>query len=135
MELLSLGGLVPGLRTEDLFLGISQPRNAKLANVFYRLKHIEACGTGLRRIMQHYEELPEKPAIAATHGAFVLTLPNMNHIMPLHTAPQSRLKAQHQIILDYMKEKGSVTNETIQQILSVKQTRAYVVIREMWRRV
>jgi ATP-dependent DNA helicase RecG len=30
MEFVSLGGLVPGLRKEDLFAGISQPRNEKL---------------------------------------------------------------------------------------------------------
>jgi len=42
IEFVSLGGLMPGLRAEDLFVGVSQPRNEKLANVFYRLKHIEA---------------------------------------------------------------------------------------------
>ena len=48
IEFVSLGGLVTGLWIEDLFVGVSQPRNEKLANVFYRLKHIEAYGTGKR---------------------------------------------------------------------------------------
>ncbi|MCL1951918.1 MAG: putative DNA binding domain-containing protein [Oscillospiraceae bacterium] len=131
MEFVSLGGLVPGLRTEDLFLGVSQPRNEKLANVFYRLRHIEAYGTGLRRIMQYYEDLPVKPSIEATHNAFMLTLPNRNYVQPLGTKQSRAPKAQHQIVLDYLKTHDAVTNGAVQELLSVRQTRAYGVIREM----
>ena len=129
MEFVSLGGLVPGLSVEDLFLGVSQPRNEKLANVFYRLKHIEAYGTGLRRIMQLYEDLNEKPQITATHGAFMLTLPNMNRMRPLRA--KKRQKPQHKAVLDYLQRNPFISNEIVQGLLSVKQTRAYTVIREM----
>lgn len=129
IEFVSLGGLMPGLRKEDLFLGISQPRNERLANVFYRLKHIEAYGTGLRRIMQYYEQFDVKPEIEATHGAFMLTLPNMNHARPLTTKHQP--KPQHKIVLDYLQSHTFVTNKIVQELLSVRQTRAYAVIREM----
>ena len=129
IEFVSLGGLMPGLLIEDLFLGISQPRNEKLANVFYRLRHIEAYGTGLQRIMQYYEDCEVKPVITATHGAFMLTLPNMNYACPLRAKrPQ---KPQHKVVLDYLKNNPYITNDTIQELLSVKQTRAYTVIREM----
>jgi len=128
-EFVSLGGLVPGLRTEDLFVGISQPRNEKLANVFYRLKHIEAYGTGLRLIMQYYEDFEPKPEINATNGAFSLTLPNMNYVRPLHTVYKP--KHQHKAIIDYLQKKAFVTNEIVQELLLVKQTRAYTIIREM----
>ena len=129
IEFVSLGGLMPGLRAEDLFIGISQPRNEKLANVFYRLKHIEAYGTGLRRIMQYYDDFEKKPEITATHGAFMLTLPNMNYARPLRT--KRHPKPQHQAVLDYLRENPFITNEIVQKILSVKQTRAYAIIREM----
>ena len=129
IEFVSLGGLMPGLRAEDLFVGISQPRNEKLANVFYRLKHIEAYGTGLRLIMQCYEDFEVKPEITATHGAFMLTLPNMNYARPLRAARQP--KSQHQVVLEYLRNNGIVTNDIVQELLSVKQTRAYTVIREM----
>ena len=129
IEFVSLGGLMPGLRTEDLFLGVSQPRNEKLANVFYRLKHIEAYGTGLRRIMQYYEDFEVKPEITATHGAFMLTLPNMNYARPLKAKRQQ--KPQHKAVLDYLKNNPFITNEIVQDILSVKQTRAYTIIREL----
>lgn len=129
IEFVSLGGLVPGLHKEDLFLGVSQPRNEKLANVFYRLKYIEAYGTGLRRIMQRYEDFTAKPEITATHNAFMLALPNMNHLRPLNEKPP--LKPQHQEVLDYMQANPFITNEIVQKILSVKQTRAYAIIREL----
>lgn len=131
MEFVSLGGLMPGLRTEDLFIGVSQPRNEKLANVFYRLKYIEAYGTGLRRIMQYYDDFEVKPEITATHGGFMLTLPNMNYARPLKSKMFPQPKAQHKIVLDYLQENGSITNETVQELLLVKQTRAYIIIREM----
>jgi ATP-dependent DNA helicase RecG len=131
IEFVSLGGLVPGLRAEDLFVGVSQPRNEKLANVFYRLKHIETYGMGLRLIMQYYEHFEVKPEITATHGAFMLTLPNMNHARPLRAVHQP--KAQHKPVLDYLRGNGFITNETVQELLSVKQTRAYAIIREMVR--
>ena len=156
IEFVSIGGLMPGLQTEDLFLGVSQPRNEKLANIFYRLKHIEAYGTGLQRIMQHYEEFNVKPTIEATPGAFRLTLPNMNYVKPINyeslrsnvggfntvNEPRTTIydvsaeikrkpKHQHQVILNYLQENNFITNELVQKILSVKQTRAYTVIREM----
>jgi len=129
VEFVSLGGLMPGLRTEDLFVGVSQPRNEKLANVFYRLKHIEAYGTGLKLIMQYYEDLEAKPEINATNGAFSLTLPNMNYARPLRTVRSP--KRQHKVILDYLQHSPFITNEIVQEVLSIKQTRAYTIIREM----
>ena len=135
MEFVSLGGLVPGLHLDDLFIGVSQPRNDKLANIFYRLKHIEAYGTGLKRIMQHYEDFDVKPEITATAGAFVLTLPNMNYIRPFGIktpqSPQPQPKSQHKKVLDYLQDNEFITNEVVQELLTVKQTRAYAVIREM----
>ena len=129
MEFVSLGGLMPGLKIEDLFVGISQPRNEKLAHVFYRLKHIEAYGTGMQRIMQYYEDFEKKPVVEATNGAFVLTLPNMNYEKPLKT--QNEQKPQHKAVLTYLQSNSVITNEVVQEILSVKQTRAYTIIREM----
>jgi ATP-dependent DNA helicase RecG len=129
IEFVSLGGLMPGLRTEDLFIGVSQPRNEKLANVFYRLRHIEAYGTGLRRIMQYYENFEEKPKITATHGAFMLTLPNMNYARPLNARRMQ--KPQHKAVLNYLRSNPFITNEIVRELLSVKQTRAYTIMREM----
>lgn len=131
MEFVSLGGLVPGLRKEDLFVGISQPRNEKLANVFYRLKHIEAYGTGIRKIMKHYEDLAIKPEITVTNAAFVLTLPNMNYAASLKNGNGSSLSKQQKKVIKYLDSADFITNEIVQELLNIKQTRAYGIIRGM----
>jgi ATP-dependent DNA helicase RecG len=130
MEFISLGGLVPGISQNDILLGVSQPRNEKLANVFYRLKHIEAYGTGIKKIMNFYKEQSRKPVITVSDGAFVIEIPNMNYIKDTQNKTK-KLKTQHEMILKYIKTNGSISKEQIQELLSVKQTRAYNVIKEM----
>ncbi len=63
---------------EDIFLGISQPRNPKLANVFYRLRLIEAYGTGILKIKEAYSKTIQKPVFEITDNAFKIVLPNTN---------------------------------------------------------
>ena len=128
-EFVSLGGLVAGLTTDDLFVGISQPRNEKLANIFYRLKHIEAYGMGLKLIRQYYDNLAHQPEILATHGAFSLTLPNMNYHQV--NKKTSQIHPQQQKVLDYLAAHDTITNDGVQRLLGVKQTRAYTIMREM----
>jgi predicted HTH transcriptional regulator len=54
----------------------------------------------------------------------------MNYAHPL-TAKQNQIKPQHQTVMDYLKGNEFVTNEIVQELLAVKQTRAYTIIREM----
>ncbi|GEK35504.1 RNA-binding domain-containing protein [Kurthia sibirica] len=75
LEIVSVGGLVKGLTLEDIELGISQSRNPKLANVFYRLKWIESYGTGLQRMKESYKQSTEQPFWIVGPNAFVVTLP------------------------------------------------------------
>lgn len=56
IEFVSLGGLVSGLSMEAVMMGVSQSRNANLANVFYRLKLVENHGTGIKRIRDLYKD-------------------------------------------------------------------------------
>ena len=129
MDFISLGGLMPGLLLEDLYSGISLPRNERLANVFYRLKHIEAYGTGIRAIMNEYADMEVKPKITITHSVFVMSLPNINYARKQREAVIPT--TQQSIVLDYLRSNPYVTNEIVQELLSVKQTRAYGIIREM----
>lgn len=75
IEMVSVGGLVKGLTAEDIELGISQSRNPKLANVFYRLKWIESYGTGLQRMIESYKNSALSPSWQIGPNAFVVTLP------------------------------------------------------------
>jgi ATP-dependent DNA helicase RecG len=157
MEFVSLGGLMPGLNEHDIVMGISQPRNEKLANIFYRLKHIEAYGTGLKKIMRLYKEQERRPVITVSDHVFVIEIPNTNYapknnsdIFPLPdsgalyvsepvvpygvsrgTTYARPLKKQHQAVLDYLRDTPGATSEDIQKLLTVKQTRSYGIIKEM----
>ncbi len=84
IEFVSLGGIVYGLSLDSIMLGVSQSRNEKLANIFYRLHLIEAYGTGIRKIFTNYERYNMKPTIKAEVGAFQVVLPNI-HSEPLTT--------------------------------------------------
>lgn len=83
IEMVSVGGLVKGLTAEDIELGISQSRNPKLANVFYRLKWIESYGTGLQRMIESYKNSALSPSWQIGPNAFVVTLPKQVAQNPL----------------------------------------------------
>ena len=78
IEFVSIGGLPKGISLDDIFLGLSVPRNENLANVFYRLHLIEAYGTGILKIMHSYAGSARKPELQVTSNAFKITLPNRN---------------------------------------------------------
>lgn len=78
IEFVSIGGLVKGISLPDIMVGISQTRNKKLANVFYRLRLLESYGTGIRKIIDDYKGFRVQPEFRVTPGAFLLTLPNRN---------------------------------------------------------
>ena len=136
MEFISLGGLLPGLSTEDIRLGVSQPRNKKLAEIFHRLRLIESYGTGIRRIFKLYASCPAQPSIEATTNAFRIVLPNMNAASAGAEAAEAKPTApiitpQMKIVLDYLKEYGEMRDEELQELLHIKKTRAYLLTRQM----
>ena len=132
MEFISLGGLLPGLSPDDIKSGISQPRNKKLAEVFHRLKLIESYGIGIRRIYSFYKECKVKPKIEVTSNTFKIILPNMNteaeNQMPKQT---TAITSQMQKMLDYIKTNGQITDGEVQNLLNVKYTRAYNLMKQM----
>lgn len=132
IEFVSLGGLVSGLSKEDIMRGVSQTRNQNLANVFYRLKHIEAYGTGIQRIFDLYADNDVKPDIIITDNTFTMVLPNRNaNAVKKENTIFVPVTEQEQIIVDYAKKKGFITDDEIQSILGIKKSRAYLIIKSM----
>ena len=82
LEFVSLGGVMPGVTRDLMLAGVSVARNDKLAQLFYRLKMIEAFGTGIPRIFSAYENAHAKPEIPIIDGGFLIRLPNMNYRNP-----------------------------------------------------
>ncbi len=54
LEITSAGGLPFGMSSEELFSGVSVPRNPELARVFRDLEYIEVFGSGVPRILRVY---------------------------------------------------------------------------------
>lgn len=77
-EIISPGGLPQGNTAEAALAGVSVARNEKLCQLLYRMKLIEAYGTGLSKIICSYNELEPKPQIKFLDGAVVVILPNRN---------------------------------------------------------
>ncbi len=80
IEFVSLGGLPKGIDYSDLMLGVSVLRNNGLAHVFYRLRLIEAFGTGIPKILECYHNQQAQPTIEVSDNAFKVTLPNTNFL-------------------------------------------------------
>lgn len=130
IEFVSVGGLPAGIELEDIMLGLSLCRNPKLAAVFYRLKLIEAYGTGMPKIMNAYSGYAVKPKIEATNNAFKITLPNCNYKMEgsVEGSTESDYKTR---IVEFIKERGFAVRSDIDALLGVSQSTASRILRQM----
>lgn len=136
IEFVTIGGLVRGLNFNDIMLGVSALRNKKLANVFYRLRLIEAYGTGILRINECYADSNASPLFEVTDNAFKITLPNMNFMDDRREAAVSPVKAinksqRQEIILKLAKDRGLITRKDVETALQVSQATAILILRKM----
>jgi len=84
LEVASPGGLVGGLRSNDLGTGRHYSRNPTLAGVMHEYGLIEEWGLGLRRIQRELAALGSRPArFEVTHDTFTLTLPSRHLDLPV----------------------------------------------------
>ena len=113
IEFVSVGGLLPGIKLEDVELGLSVCRNKNLADIFYRLELIEAYGTGLKKINDSYSESSAKPQIEVTENAFKVVLPNLNQ------SQKNNAQTNEEKILSEVKKSGGIKRAKVQEILGV----------------
>ena len=134
---MTIGGLVRGLTFDDIMLGVSALRNPNLANVFYRLKLIEAYGTGILKINESYVDCAIKPQFEVTDNAFKITLPNINYAgvrKDVTAAAPLKVpdKAERQEILLRLAEKqGYIIRKDVEAELKVSQATAILILRDM----
>ncbi|MBQ0064566.1 MAG: putative DNA binding domain-containing protein [Firmicutes bacterium] len=128
IEFISVGGLPSGIELEDIMLGLSLCRNPKLAAVFYRLRLIEAYGTGIPKIMNAYKKYMLKPKVEVTNNAFKITLPNCNYnsIDTQNTELNDEIK-----ILKFIDEHGFAVRSDIDTLLGVSQSTSSRILKQM----
>ena len=127
IEFVSFGGLVQGLNLEDLKLGVSECRNEKMAAIFYRLKLIEAYGTGIPKIYESYEGSVLEPKLEVSDHAFRITLPNRN--FKGHQPPIVSKKESH--LLYALAGKETFIRQDVQDALGVSRSQANNLIKEL----
>ena len=136
IEFVSLGGLVPGLAMEAIFMGVSQSRNPKLAAVFYRMRLIESYGTGIGKIQRLYDDIDEKPKFETAPGAFRVTLPNQNEAAVSLEKDGGTEQREillpstcEQLIFQYVKDRGYITRKAAEDLLGSKSTKAFRILK------
>lgn len=126
IEFVSIGGLIKGLTIKDILFGVSQCRNEKLAAVFYRLKLIEAYGTGMQKVIACYKDSKEKPQIEASDNAFKIVLPNIN--MSLR---KNMLNDNEKLIMELVENKDAIVRKDVEELLSISQTMAGRLLKKL----
>ncbi len=126
-EIVSVGGLVSGISIDDVMMGLSVCRNHKLAEVFYRLKLIEAYGTGMQKIHSAYSEHGTSPRINVTPCAFKIMLPNLN------TQPkvEKSTEKDEQAVLALLDKEAFITRAILEEKLGIKPATATRLLRRM----
>ena len=150
IEFVNLGGLPTGLTKQDMLNGISVQRNPKLASIFYRLRLVEAYGTGIRRITHAYAHMSAKPVFSITDHTFSLSIPALAPNPPTKEDPaiSTRVQDSHSptkridshsghtdehesLIRKYVRDHGVITRAEAQQITGMSQAAAARLLRAM----
>ncbi len=126
IEFVSVGGLPSGISLDDIMLGLSVCRNPKLAAVFYRLKLIEAYGTGIPKIMKAYAGTGLEPKVEVTSNAFKITLPNRNAVISANVPQGDEAK-----ILDFLNDHDYVVRSDVDALLKVSQATSNRLLKRM----
>ena len=133
IEFLSLGGIISGLSLEAVMLGVSQSRNEKLADVFYRLHLIEAYGTGIQKILLNYKNHNLKPVFKAETGAFQVILPNIHYQSEIEENIEKQplvLADEYKKIINFL-EQGTKSRKEIQEYIELSQSKIITMLREL----
>ncbi|MBP2027234.1 ATP-dependent DNA helicase RecG [Acetoanaerobium pronyense] len=130
IEIVTIGGLTKGLSEDDIMLGVSILRNRNLANIFYRLKLIEAYGTGIPKIIESYNEYNVKPKIEISSNAFKITLPNTLKEKS-SSKFENNLSDKEYLIVNMLKENEYIKRTDIEKNLSVSSSMAIKLLRNM----
>lgn len=130
IEIVTIGGLTKDLSEDDIMLGVSILRNRNLANIFYRLKLIEAYGTGIPKIIESYNEYNVKPKIEISSNAFKITLPNTLKEKSISKL-EKNLSDKEYLIVNMLKENEYIKRTDIEKNLSISSSMAIKLLRNM----
>jgi len=130
IEFITIGGLVKGISINDILMGVSVLRNRHLANVLYRLKWIEAYGTGIYKINESYNSFGVTAKIETSDNAFKITLPNT---MIIETVEESHTPytTREEDVLEIFNTKDEIKRKDVEEALGISQPMAVNLLRRL----
>jgi len=132
IEFITIGGLMKSISLSDIMLGVSALRNPNLANVFYRLKLIEAYGTGIPKINECYAEYEIPPNIELSDNAFKITLPNVNFLVSTNAKTNKNgLSERERQVLKLFEKAETIARKDVEQAAGISQATAITLLRDM----
>ena len=124
VEIYNPGTFPEGLEPQDYIERVERPvrRNPKIARILYYSKDIESFGTGLKRIADACESAGVRYEFQKKKTGFVVCFYRSEEKAdkkPIE-ADKKPIKAERQeIIITYIKEKGSITNKEARELLGL----------------
>lgn len=113
-------------------MGASQPRNERLAALFYRLRLIEAYGAGISKIISSYKNTRVESVFENVEGAFRVILPNVNTETNLINISDLSIEDEKYIpILNLFNQQKEFTRKDVEDIMGIGSTHAINTIKEM----
>ena len=112
-------------------------RNPNLAAIFYRMRLIESYGTGIGKIGRVYKSNLLQPKFETAKGVFRVTLPNRNEEHDSNIQSYSgndgdiSFNEQKKLIIQYAKEKGSVSRKEVENLIGAGTTKAFRLLKEL----
>ncbi len=145
VEVTSPGMLFGSLRVEDIREGISIPRNRALVYAFTYMNIMEHWGSGIPRIIRRCKELGlEEPELMEIAGSFRINLFRFQDKTRISKSTgkvristdkvmesTDKLNDNYKKIIQYIEEKGAITNKDVQSLLNVKDSRALKILKEL----
>lgn len=159
VEVTSPGMLFGSLRLKDIREGISIPRNRALVYAFTYMNIMEHWGSGIPRIIRRCKELGlEEPELLEIAGSFRINLFRFSDKTRIGKSTDKVRKSTEKVrkstdkkpestdkirictdkltdnqkrIIQYIEEKGVITNKEVQNLLNVKDSRALKILKEM----
>lgn len=139
LEFTSHGGPPVSLSLTEFEWDVSVPRNPLLAAVFYRVRLIEAYGTGIKRIFEAYRGSGVSPEFNMTKHLVRVRLPNRNYegddafwrcpddvVIPIGPSERgadgvSDLREQERLVFAMLEESGPLRRAELQERFSFSQ--------------
>jgi ATP-dependent DNA helicase RecG len=137
IEIYNPGAFPEGYEPQDFIDRLERPirRNPRIARILYYSKDVESFGTGLRRIAETCKAAGVRFEFRMLKSGFVVCFYRSNEKAdkkPIKKADKKPIKAdRHSIIIEYIKNNGSVSNKEARELLLLADSTTKRVLNEM----